>query len=136
MRGSPLFRALMAFLVIALLGWPLWRLTHATGAARSEEAATPAQAVRLSLVFTLPPRGVKVRHLGKEVWAAASPAGEIEHDLALPWPKEGIELQFQIDWPADAPLAAARVRMTDPAGREHEQSIFSQGPADEVLTFP
>jgi hypothetical protein len=136
MRGSPLFRALIAFLAISLLGWPLWRLTHATDAVYSEEIAAPAQAVHLSLTFTLPPRGVKVRHLGKEVWAEASPTGEIEHDLTLPWPGEGIELQFLIDWPSDAPLAAARVRVTDPAGREHERSIFAQGPADEVLTFP
>jgi len=27
MRGSPLLRALLAFLIIGLLGWPLYQLT-------------------------------------------------------------------------------------------------------------
>jgi len=136
MRGSPLFRAVIAFLAISLIGWPLWQLTHATGAARSEETGPLSQAIHLSLAFTLPPRGVKVRHLGKEVWTEGSGSSEIEREFSLPWPKEGIELQFQIEWPADAPLAAARVRIIDPSGREYEKSIFAQGPADEVLTFP
>ena len=136
MRGSPLLRALIAFAVLASLGWPLWRLTHATATAPVAEIATPQKTAHLTLTFTLPPRGVSVRHLGKEVWSEPNPAGEIQRDLALPWPREGVDLQFQIDWPADAPLAAARVRLTDPEGREHERSIFAKGPADEVLTFP
>jgi hypothetical protein len=136
MRGSPLFRALVAFLVIALLGWPLWRLTRATESVRTEEVAASVQPVHLAFSFTLAPQGVKVRHLGKEVWAAANPSADIEHDLMLPWPKEGIDLQIQIDWPAAAPLAAAQVTVTDPTGHEHLRSIFSKGPADEVLTFP
>jgi hypothetical protein len=136
MRGSPLLRALVAFLVIALLGWPLWRLTRATGAVHAAEVATAVQPVHLALIFTLAPRGLKVLHLGKEIWAEANPAAEVEHDLALPWPKEGVDLQFQIDWPADAPLAAAQVTVTDPSGRAQVRSIFFKGPADEVLTFP
>ena len=32
MRGSPLLRALLAFIGIALVGLPLWRLTHQTAA--------------------------------------------------------------------------------------------------------
>ena len=136
MLGSPLFRAVLAFVALAALGWPVWRLTHATASAPQAEIAAPVKAAHLTITFTLAPRGVKVRHLGKEIWSVANPPGAIEHDLALPWPKEGVDLQFQIDWPADAPLAAARVRVTDPDGREHEKSIFSKGPADEVLTFP
>ena len=34
------------------------------------------------------------------------------------------------------PLAAARLQLTDPDGNEHVKSIWSRGPADEVLTFP
>ena len=136
MLGSPLFRAVIAFVSLAVLGLPVWRLTHTRASAPQAEVAPVAKPVHIAIAFTVAPRGVKVRHLAKEIWADASASGEIERDLTLPWPKEGVDLQIQIDWPADAPLAAARVRVTDPDGREHEKSIFSKGPADEVLTFP
>ncbi|MEI9895565.1 MAG: hypothetical protein WDN28_17160 [Chthoniobacter sp.] len=43
MRGSPLVRALLAFAVIALLGWPLWQLTRPEAdAAPAPKAAAPA----------------------------------------------------------------------------------------------
>ena len=136
MLGSPLFRAVLAFVALAALGWPVWRLTHGYASAPAAEVATAVKTAHVTIAFTLPPRGVKLRHLGREIWSEANPPGEVGHDLALPWPKEGVDLEFQIDWPADAPLAAARVRVTDPDGREHEKSIFSKGPADAVLTFP
>ena len=137
MRGSPLLRAVLAFLALALLGWPLWQLTHPSAVEPIAAVEnTGVKTARVALTFTLAPQAVTVRHLGKEVWSVQNPAGEIARDLALPWPPDGVDLQFQIDWPADAPLAAARVRVTAPDGREHEKSIFSKGPADEVLTFP
>jgi hypothetical protein len=55
--------------------------------------------------------------------------------LQLQWPDEGIDLRFVIEWPEGAALAGAEIRVTDPHGTEHVGSIFSRGPADEVLTF-
>lgn len=138
MRGSPLLRALLAFAAIALLGWPLWRLTHSGAVARSVEAAPPSQITRvqMELTFTVPPEKVTVAHLGRALFTAEAPAASLEREVQLPWPKEGVDLHFTISWPAGAPLAAARVRVTDPDGREHDKTIWSTGPADEVLTFP
>jgi hypothetical protein len=141
MRGSPLLRAALAFFVILSLGYPLWRMTGSEPAFNLP-AASPApvesglQKIHLQLTFTLPPRGFKVLHLGKEIWSESAPAQDIEKDLTLPYPKEGIDLRFQVDWPADAPFAAVRVKLADPAGETHEKSIWEKGPADEVLTFP
>ena len=138
MRGSPLLRALLAFLAILALGWPLRRLTSASDAPREQPKAAVVEAkeVGLRLAFTLVPKSVKVLHLGKEVWSETAPAAEMEHTLKLAYPDAGIDLQFQIEWPAGAPLAAMRAVLTDPAGEAHEHSVWGQGSTEEVVTFP
>ncbi len=139
MRGSPLLRALFAFLAILSLGYPLHRLTRA-GEARADENATTApegaREIALHLTFTTRPKKLRVLHLGKEVWSAASPSEELEQKLQLPYPKEGIDLQFQVQFPEGAPVAAMRVRLTDPAGETHEKTLWGTGTIDDVLTFP
>ncbi len=138
MRGSPLLRALLAFLAILALGWPLRQLTNAGDAPREQPkaAVVAAKEIGLRLAFTLVPKSVKVLHLGKEVWSESAPTAEMERALKLAYPDAGIELQFQIEWPADAPLAAMRAVLTDPAGDAHEHSIWGQGSTEEVVAFP
>ena len=138
MRGSPLLRALLAFLAILALGWPLRRLTTAADAPRAQPraAVAGAQEIGLRLTFTLVPKSVKVLHLGQEVWSETAPAAEMERTIELAYPNAGIDLVFQIEWPADAPLAAMRASLTDPAGDAHEKSVWGQGSVDEAVTFP
>ena len=138
MRGSPLLRALLAFLAILALGWPLRRLTTAADVPREQPkpAVVEAKEVGLRLTFTLVPKSVKVLHLGHEVWSETAPAAEMERTLKLAFPAEGVDLQFQIEWPADAPLAAMRATLTDPAGDAHEKSVWGQGSVEETVTFP
>ena len=138
MRGSPLLRTLLAFLAILALGWPLRRLTTAADAPRAQPKAVVAEAkeVGLRLTFTLVPKSVKVLHLGQEVWSETAPTAELEHKLKLAYPAAGIDLVFQIEWPAGAPLAAMRATLTDPAGDAHEHSVWGQGSTDETVTFP
>jgi hypothetical protein len=47
-----------------------------------------------------------------------------------------VDLQFHIEWSDDAPLAAMRAKLTDPAGDNHEKSLWGKGVVDDVLTFP
>jgi len=138
MRGSPLLRALLAFLAILALGWPLRRLTSASDAPREEPKAAVVEAkeIGLRLSFTLAPKAVKVLHLGKEVWSETAPAADLERTLKLAYPSEGIDLEFQVEWPAEAPRAVMRAALTDPAGEAHEHSVWGQGSMDEVVTFP
>ena len=138
MRGSPLLRALLVFLAILALGWPLRRLTSASDAPREQPtaAAVEAKEIVLRLSFTLAPKSVKVLHLGREVWSETAPTAELAHTLKLAYPVEGIDLQFQIEWPAGAPLAAMRATLTDPDGNAHEHSVWGQGSVEEVVTFP
>jgi hypothetical protein len=137
-RGSPLFRALCAFLLIAALGWPLWRLTRPAEAVAAPIAAPSdgAKAISLQLSFTTLPRNFAVRHLEKDVWMESAPQASMDREFPMIFPDKGVDLIFHIEWPEDATLAAARVRLTDPAGDTHEKSVWGQGIVDEVLTFP
>jgi hypothetical protein len=135
-RGSPLFRALLAFIGIALVGFPLWNLTHRTAAVMAAPVSVvKAQPVQIEFTLTQPAEKISVRHLGKVVWSGKIEGNTADAEFTIPWPREGVDLRVQINWPENAPLAAARLRVIDPEGGEQERSIWSAGPADEVLTF-
>jgi hypothetical protein len=139
MRGSPLLRALLAFLIIASMGWPLWVLTRPDAEAAPATSAPPPEikkAIQLHLTFTTVPKAFSIRHLDQDVWKEAAPQADMEHELTVAYPPEGVDLQFHIEWPEDAPLAAVRVQLTDPAGDTHEKSLWGKGVDDDVLTFP
>lgn len=139
MRGSPLIRALLAFLAIALLGLPLWHLTTSTeveATAATPVPATEAKAIGLQLTFTTVPKSFVVRHLEKDIWSESAPQAEMEREVMIPFPEKGVDLIVRIEWPAEAPLAAARMRLTDPNGDAHEKSVWGQGSVEGVLTFP
>jgi len=134
MRGSPLIRALIAFVALLAFAPVIWQITSREStqvAAPPAPAATGSKSVKMELTFTSPPQRVAVLHLGKEVWAKEMPAAYEEASLSLPWPQEGVELNFKLQWPEDA-RAAMRVRITEKDGAEQEQTVWE---ADKVLTF-
>ena len=136
MKGSPLLRALIAFAFIALAGVPLWKLTTVDGAvaapAQAEAGAVP---VSLRLTFSAAPESFAISHLGKVVWADTSNKSDTTLDLALPFPKEGVDLVVKVAWPGDKE-GALRIRLTDPDGDEHDKTIWGRGKMEEVITFP
>ncbi len=139
MRGSPLLRALIAFAFIALAGVPLWKLTTVDGAvaapAQAEAGAVP---IGLRLTFSVAPESFAISHLGKVVWADQSHEShktDESHDLALPFPEEGVDLVVKVAWPRDAE-GALRLRLTDPNGNEHDKTVWGRGEMEEVIAFP
>lgn len=137
MRGSPLLRAALVLLALLALA-PLVRQVTARQSAVVPLAAQPVavKRIHLALSFTAQPKSVSISHLGKQVWSKAGPGSQEECDLPLSWPREGIELLFRVEWPADAPLAAMRVKLTDPADNELERSLWGRGVVEDVLRFP
>ena len=105
MRGSPLFRAFVAFLVLLGFGVPLWRLTLAEAPKPPGivvlQKDTPLKEVRVRLDFTASPTGLRVLHLGKEIWADPAPGPGVERTLTLAYPKEGSDLLFPLSWPPE-----------------------------------
>jgi hypothetical protein len=95
--------------------------------------------VQLRLTFSVAPKSFAISHLGKVVLADGANTSHTtyeSHDLALPFPKEGIDLVVKVVWAADAGEAAVRVQLTDPAGTEHDKTVWGRGEMEEVVTFP
>jgi len=138
-RGSPLIRALLAFVIILLAGFPLWRLTEPGSVAAPVDApeapAEQARPIHLELTFTRPPTAVQILHLGKEVFSGSALAASVEAKIEVPYPEQGIELVFSVNWPEGEP-AAMRVRLHAPSGDEHERTLWGEGETTEVLSFP
>ena len=136
MKGSPLLRALLAFFGIAAMGVPLWKVTRAGNAMAAPakvEAVIAKIAIRLT--FSVAPRSFAVVHLGKVVWASGTDRTDVTNAFALAYPKEGVDLQVKVAWPADAE-GAVRVRLTDPDGNEHDKTLWGRGEMEEMVTFP
>ena len=141
MRGSPLARALVAFLLILCAAPGIWQLTRAGAESAGSqppvtEVRAATQKIPLELEFTAKPERVAIFHLGKSVWEKSRPDTSESVELDLPWPREGGELKFVIDWPAGSALSAMRVKLSDPERGEIERSLWGRGPKTGVLGFP
>lgn len=136
MRGSPIFRALVALAILLALGWPLHRLLDASETERGGpvEKVEQKRPVHLQVSFTAAPAALRVLSLGETVWTEANPGLEVERDLTVAYPKEGIELQVEIDWLEEA-RNAAKVVLTDPEGAQHPGFVWGSGKTTEVITF-
>ena len=136
MRGSPLLRALLAFLVIAALGYPLRLLTNRASSevVVTEQAQVAESQVRVRFTSTAQLSKLTIMHLGESVLDEVAPGAELERTLEMPFPEEGVDLQVQASWTPET-KAALRVQLTDPRGEEHEQTLWGSGEVDEVLTF-
>ena len=140
MRGSPILRAFATLLVLLALAYPLHQLLRPEVTAATPGAPLPAakpvqaKGVHLQMSFTQAPRKMRVLSLGEPVWEVESPAGEVEKDLPIAYPPEGVDLQFELEWP-EGVRAAARARLTDPEGVEHTGFIWGQGATTDVVVF-
>lgn len=143
MRGSPVLRAVLVFVALLALSPVIWSITR-----KYEQPAEPSKAlvptpdaVQVSQVegrwtFTTPPLRVAVKHLGSELWSKSSPGLAVDFSGAMPWPKEGVELQVRVEWPNGTETAAGRLRLVGPDGTQYDRSVWGGTHAEEVLTFP
>ena len=143
MRGSPLVRALLTLIAIALAAWPVWRVTRAgatNASPGSASRATPpaAASARLQLEF-LPaaPLEFSVKYLGHPIWRGGGKLAEESPPLEIKVPAEGVDLQIAALWPDDIKSAAMRVRLVTPDGGTIERQAWTHESSslDNVLTF-
>jgi hypothetical protein len=139
MRGSPVIRALIVFLLLLGLSPLLWRMTSAEAVPQPvavKTAATAETELSMSLAFTTRSTRVEIKHLGRVVWEKQNPESEEDLMVKLTWPAEGGELAFAVEWPADGPLSAMRVKLEDPERGTIERTLWGQGSRTGVLGFP
>ena len=134
------FFVVLALLLLAAL--PLWQLTgssvvpvpvvqSATGAGVSEAT------MQLHLKFAHAPQMFQLLYLGKPVWSpAVKGAATFQTELAIPFPKEGVDLELKVQWPEGTPETAVRLDLKTPDGTSLHKTIWGRGEIDEVLTFP
>ena len=139
MRGSPILRALVAFIALLALAPLLWRITHPVACARTVQPPAKQHPenvkVKVRLTFSTPPMRVVFQHLGRDVWHHLMPAVQEDFTCEIPWPKEGVDLHVVVAWPEGTRSAAMRIRLTAPDGTEHDRTVWGDADADEVLTF-
>lgn len=142
MKGSPLVRALLVFLAILSLGWPLYHLTnleeqkiHTAEAETKQQVSTEAQLLELELSFTRGAKVFEIKHLGDVVWRKDSPGLQERARLPIVFPKEGVELQVRAELEGSG-LAAIRCRLITPQGDEYERSVWGDGTINAVIPFP
>ena len=140
MRGSPLLRALVVFVVLLVLAPFIQKMTASVETHRQEMPPSPpstgVQDIALTLEFTRPPTRARILYLGKEVWAKENPEATEDLMLKLVWPKEGGELQFTIEWPVSDSLFGMRATLVDPDRGEIERGLWGRGAKIGVLNFP
>lgn len=139
MLGSPLIRAVLVFVALLALAPVIFVMTRSNAeapvAVQPVVKASGPRRVDVELTFSSQARRVSIQHLGREVWAKSDPGLDETAAFELPWPKEGVELRVMADWAEGAPMAAMRLRLVTPEGKEYDRSIWGRGSADEVLTF-
>jgi hypothetical protein len=136
--GSPLVRALVALGVLLLLLVPLRSFTTArTKPAVVAPSATPAAETlaHLEIVSTKTPFTYAVSHLGKIVWQGTAAASPVETDVRLSIPPQGIDLSLSVTW-NEPGEAAAKLIVTHDNNDPVERTVWGDGSASDVLTYP
>ena len=137
MLGSPLIRALAALAVLLLLVLPLRSFTSMRLPEALPPVATPVAdaTAHLEIVSTKFPFAFSVKHLGKVVWQGNSAGASAETDVRLPIPEEGVELALSVTW-TGAETGAARLGLSHDDRDPIERTVWGNGQASDVLTFP
>jgi len=127
-------------LLLLAAGVPLWRMTHESAAASVIPAASAPEArshVHLDVAFAQKPLRFEVGYLGRTIWEAEMPAAlTAQKEIAMNYPKEGVDLEFKVVWPPGTPLCAARLSVAANDAEPVEKTLWGTGEVDDVVSFP
>jgi hypothetical protein len=129
-------------LLLLAAGVPLWRMTHEAAAASvlPVASASTAQAesqVHLAVAFAQKPLRFEISYLGKPIWESDLVTTlTAEKDIAMNYPKEGVDLEYNVVWPPGTPLCAARLSVSENDAEPVEKTLWGTGQVDDVLSFP
>jgi hypothetical protein len=126
---------MVASLLALLL--PLRSLTTARPAPLASKADPPVANTRvhLQLTSTAVPFHFEVRHLGDVIWQGEAATATTTADVSMPFPKEGVDLAVKATW-TGGQTAAVKLALSANGAGPLERTIWGDGAAEDVLTFP
>lgn len=135
MTRSPFAVTLLPLVPLAVLGWPLWRVTHASvdlaPPSAPEKARGPLITADLSVQSAHPFQSFSVT-IQEKTWTF-EPDEDIK-EVHIPKGKEVI-LKVSIVWPDDTPETATQV-LLEPEGRQgRSHTIWGLGEVTEEIFF-
>lgn len=140
MHGSPLLRTVTVIVLLLLAAIPLWRMTHETAAATVIPTVSAPEAqsqVHLAVAFAQKPLRFEISYLGKPIWQSDLVTSlTAEKDIAMAYPKEGVDLEYNVVWPPGTPLCAARLSVAPNDAEPVEKTLWGTTQVDDVLSFP
>jgi hypothetical protein len=136
MRGSPPIQAALVVMVLLLLLIPLHRLTKRVNASETLAPAVvkPTEHVHLGLKTTAAPFRFQISYLGRTLWAGEATGAELEKDVDIDFPKEGIDLAVDATWENPA-LVALQISVSPPDGTALDKTLWGRGKISDVVTF-
>ncbi len=139
MRGFPLLRGVLAVAALLLLRVPLVHITKPAAAlpalAAASEKPNPKSTVQLELTATEAPFQFEVSHLGRVIWSGEATGHQARKEVAMDYPKEGVDLEIKGSWAREATFAAIKLTVTREEGEPQEKTVWAAKAFDEVLTF-
>lgn len=140
MHGSPALRTIAVILALLAAAIPLWRMTHESAAASVIPAVVSPEAqsrVHLAVAFAQKPLRYEIDYLGKPIWQSEFATSlTADKDVAMAYPKEGVDLEYKVTWPPGTPLCAARLSVAANDAEPVEKTLWGTGQVDDVLSFP
>jgi len=101
-------------------------------------AAPDAQSiVHLAAGFAPKPLRYEVSYLGKTIWRSDLVTSDsAAKDIAMPYPKEGVDLEYKVVWPPGTEQCAAYLSVAPGDAEPVVKTLWGDGTVDDVLTFP
>jgi hypothetical protein len=103
--------------------------------APAAEGSPKAAPVHLELESSHAPFSYEVSHLGKVIWKGDALEKTAATDVAMEFPKEGVDLGIAISWPGDASREAVKLAVTE-SDSTMEKTLWGEAKIEDVLTFP
>lgn len=90
--------------------------------------------VHVVLSSTQAPFHFEIAHLGKPVWTGDAAENEVEKDIEMRFPKEGVDLLVDGSW-VDSGPAVLKVAVTPAEGDTVTKMLWGEKSVSNVLTF-
>ena len=113
------------------------RLQAQLDALQAQFESQHAQLKTLEVAFAQKPLRFEIDYLGQPIWQSDLVTSlTAEKDLAMAYPKEGVDLEYKVAWPPGTPLCAARLSVAANDAELVEKTLWGTGQIDDVLSFP